>query len=158
MSDELTPEQIAAALERLEQEKARRAGPTPEVPVPERHIVDPSNNSIIRNDQPPASKTVRRRRRPKPQAKPPPPPVWFYTVTGRPTLNGDAGRIQEGWYIQDGDTVRLCDGAGTVTGEWRKVERDSPLWTARAMLRDKLNARSPEPNHDRLVYPRTGWR
>jgi hypothetical protein len=158
--DNLSPEKLEAAIARLEAEKLRRTEgkPSPAIERTERHVVDPSDNDIIRNaDQPPVSKSPPRRRRKPREVQEPSTPTPFFTVVAKPR-DGDCGAIEESWFTQDGDTVCLCDAAGHATGERRKVERDSPLWTARQLLRSRLAERKPGPNHDPITYPKTGWR
>jgi hypothetical protein len=154
--DDISADKLARAVERLEQEKAKRAGPAPVVPlVVERVFVEAAP---VRFAPPAPPKVEPRPRKAKKPREARLTPVPFFITMGKPSPN-DAGRIEEGHYVQDGDKVCLCDADGTPAGEWRRVEGHGALWTCRQMLRSKLAAgRGPGPDHRPLVYPRTGWR
>ena len=149
---------IAKAIEVLEREKARLQAENPPAPVElvtERVIVNPADNEIIRSRDAahaPVKVEPRPRRERKRRADRLAPTPFFITM-GKP-LNGDAGRIEEGHYVQDGDKVCLCDADGTPAGEWRRVEGHGALWTCRQMLRAKLAARTPGAvDHSPIRYP-----
>jgi hypothetical protein len=157
--DLLSPDKLAAAIERLEREKQRRAEgkpAAPEVPTAvERHVVDPADNAIINRPAPPAP----RQAKPKPRkvAKPRPAPTHFIIQTSKP-VGGDCGSIAEGYFIVQDGKVFLCDAAGMPNGEGHTILRDAPF-TARQALRQRLAARrGPGPDHLPIKYSPTGWR
>ena len=150
----LTPDKIAAALARLEQEKLRRAEGKPAIPEVPTAVERTFVADMPARFAPPAP----RREEPRPRKAKKPrearsAPAPFFITIGKP-LNGDAGRIEEGHYVQDGDKVCLCDADGTPAGEWRRVEGHGALWTCRQMLRAKLAARTPGAvDHSPIRYP-----
>ena len=98
---------------------------------------------------PPAAEPRPRKARKPPKVLTPTP---FYIVTNKPRP-GDEGSIEESWFVIRAGEVFLCDAAGDVTGEGRKIERNDAGWTAKQMLREKLATRRAGPNHRPLVYP-----
>jgi hypothetical protein len=157
MTDDLTPDTIAKAIERLEAEKARRAAANPAAPeVPttvERTIVEPADYSII--NQP-----ARAAPRPRKAKKPPAArltPTYFIIQTAKP-VNGDCGSIAEGHFIVQDGKVFLSDASGMPNGEGHTILRDA-LFTARQALRARLAARRGSgPDHSPIAYDNRGWR
>jgi hypothetical protein len=82
----------------------------------------------------------------------PSPPTPFFVVTGAPSP-GYEGSVAEGHFIiVAGGKVQLTDAGGVPISEPRAVTRD-PLFTARSLLREKINARQAGPYHGALKYP-----
>jgi hypothetical protein len=158
--DNLSPDKLKAAIERLEAEKRRRAEgkpTTPEAPTAvARHVVDPASNPIINRPAPPASPRQAERRAAKPR-KARLTPTHFIIQTAKP-MNGDCGSIAEGYFIVQDGKVFLSDASGMPKGEGHTILRDAP-YTARQALRERLAARRGSgPHHDPIRYPPTGWR
>jgi hypothetical protein len=150
MNDDISADKLARAVERLEQERAKRAGPAPVVPlVVERVFVGDAPARFA----PPAPVKVEPRPRRKKPREARLTPVPFFITMGKPSPN-DPGRIEEGQYVQDGDKICLCDADGTPAGDWRRVEGPGALYIARTMLRAKLAARTPGAvDHSPIRYP-----
>ena len=156
---DLTPDQLAAAIERLEAEKARRAAGKPSAPaVPtrvERHVRGPETNPIISNPAPRRAKPKPRKAKPR-AARPAPVPFFIY-VTAK-AIGADPGTIEEGHYVVQDGKVFLSDASGIPSGEGHTILRDA-LWTAKTALRQRLAAqRGDRPNHRPIQYRDTGWR
>jgi hypothetical protein len=80
----------------------------------------------------------------------------FHIITSNPNKGDEAGRIEEGWYVDKGGKVILTDHNGIPIGEEREIERDA-LFTAKRMLRDKLQRRSARSDFNRrIVYKDLG--
>jgi hypothetical protein len=154
--DELTPEKLQAAIERLVREKQRRAEGKPAAPVypaVERVIVadlvvksvrDVTHNSKPRPRKAPKAREARLV------------PVPFFTQTGKPTASDPGGTIAEGYYVTEGKQLALCDAAGEP-GEWRPIHERGELYTARQALRNRLAARRTGVDHSPIQYRKTGW-
>jgi hypothetical protein len=146
----LPPDKIKAAIERLEAEKPA----APEQLVTERHFVEAAPARFA----PPAPAKVEPRPRKAKKVTPATEPQWFYIQMAKP-MNGSAGEIAEGWYVIHDGQVFLCNAAGVVEPEGRKVEERGATYTVRTMLRAKLAAgRGPGPDHSPIRYAPTGWR
>ena len=81
----------------------------------------------------------------------PSPPTPFYIVTGKPSP-GYEGSVAEGHFIVNGGKVQLTDAGGVPIGESRRIVKDA-AYTARSLLREKINARQAGPYHGALKYP-----
>ena len=158
MTDDLSPGQLAQALERLEAEKRRREG-KPSAPVytaVERHVLGPETNTIISNPPAPQAKPKRRKTAKSREARLT--PVPFFTQTGKPTASDPGGTIAEGHYIVQDGKVFLCDASGMPNGEGYTIVH-SELYTAKTALRQRLAARrGPGPDHRPIQYDNRGWR
>ena len=157
--DELTPEKIAAAIERLEAEKRRRSEGNPAAPVyinVERTLADPTSNPIF--NSPPTRRAKPKARKAAKPREASLTPVPFYVFTTPKAIGDDPGAIAESYYVTDGKLLALCDAAG-VPGEWHPISERGPLRTAQQLLRNRLAARrGTGPDHSPIVYPRAGWR
>ena len=158
MTDDLSPGQLAQALERLEAEKRRREG-KPSAPVytaVERHVLGPETNTIISNPPAPQAKPKRRKTAKSREARLT--PVPFFTQTGKPTASDPGGTIAEAWFVVKGKELALCDAAGEP-GEWLPIHERGALYTARQALRNRLAARrGTGPDHRPIQYDNRGWR
>jgi hypothetical protein len=162
---DLPLDKVAAAIERLEREKQRRAGPAvPEVPTAvERVIVDALSNAIIRSEKPvaPPSPAEPRPRNKKPRMRVTPPmaPVPFFTVLSNPLPGTDGvGEVSEAYFVTSGKQLALCGADGNPSGDWHPIHERGELYTARQALRQKLAAaRGPGPDHRPIQYRKTGW-
>jgi hypothetical protein len=152
MSIDLTPDELSRAIERLEREKQRRAEGKPAAPeqlVTERVFVADQPTRFA----PPAPPKIEPRPRRARKVTPATEPQWFYIQMAKP-MNGSAGEIAEGWYVLHDGQVFLCNAAGVVEPEGRKVEERGATYTARAMLRAKLSAPQPGAvDHSPIRYP-----
>jgi len=167
MNDDIdSPDKIAAAIQRLEELKAARAEGRPEAGTAydrvERVFADPATNEIIQRQAEAQARIAKAPRKAKPRATKsqkatPPIPTRFYVITDK-ARGGHPGAVSEDhYYIVKGEWAFLTDVNGVELGQSRK-HFGNPLYVARAMVRDKLNARAPGPNHDPIRYPATGWR
>lgn len=154
----LSPEKLEAAIRKLEAEKARRAEGKPAIPeavVPVRHFVEDQPARVAPPAPPKAGPRPRKNAKKLPKART---PVPFFTQTAKP-INGDAGSIEEGWFVTEGKRLALCGPDGEPSDDWHPIHERGEQFTARRLLREKLAARrGPGPNHDRIVYPKVGWR
>ena len=153
--DDLTPDQLAAAIQRLEAEKRRRAAGKPSAPVypaVERTFADPDSNPIINSPAPPRAKP----RKTKKPAAARLTPVPFYVFTTPKAVGDDPGAIAESYYVTRGRELALCDASGTPT-EWHPISERGPLRTAQQLLKQRLAARrGPGPDHSPIRYKSTG--
>ena len=149
------PDKLAAALERLEAEKQRRAEGKPAAPVytaVERHVLGPETNSIINRPAPRAKPKRKAAKVPEARLV----PVPFYVFTTPKAIGDDPGAIAEAYYVTDGKQISLCDAAGDP-GEWLPIHERGELYTARQALRQRLAARrGTGPDHRPIVYPKLG--
>jgi len=153
--DELTPEKIAAAIERLEAEKRRRSEGKPAAPVyinVERTLADPTSNRIINRPAPRAKPKRKAKKAQEARLT----PVPFFTQTGKPTASDPGGSTAQGWSVVKGKELALCDAAG-VPAEWHPLGERRPLRTAQHLLKQRLAARrGTGPDHRPIVYPKLG--
>jgi hypothetical protein len=59
----------------------------------------------------------------------------FYIMTAKPKA-GDAGQIDEGWYVVKDDKVILTDCYGVPIGVEREIEERGALFTGRCYAPD----------------------
>ena len=148
----LTPEKLEAAIRRLEAEKARRAEGKPVEAVPlavERTFVA-DQPARFAPPAPPKAKPRPRKARKSQEARSAPTP--FFTQTAKP-MNGDAGRVEEGWFVVQGKRLALCGADGEPSGDFHPIHDRGELFTARQALRSRLAAdREPgRPDHSPII-------
>jgi hypothetical protein len=89
-------------------------------------------------------------------------PEYVFVTTRKPTRDGDAGAIEEGWYDLEADGyVQMKTQAGVPLSGKKNRQKprkgQTPKECAWEMLRAKVRAKPLSPFSRKLFYRPTGW-